>query len=95
MSLLAETGKTAIVPLLQLNLFFMSRLKRLQNINGLTETLQSIAKSQCSLSEMDVNLLNNAIAKLHKLKTKKGLTDKHYQFDIADIVELILKFLTQ
>lgn len=53
----------------------MSRLKRLQNINGLTETLQSIAKSQCSLSERDVNLLNDAIAKLNKLKTKKGLTN--------------------
>ncbi len=73
----------------------MSRLKRLQNINGLIETLQSIAKSQCSLSETDVNLLNEAIAKLNRLKTKKGLTDKHYQFEIAGVVELILKFLTK
>ena len=73
----------------------MSRLKRLQNINGLTETLQSIAKSQCSLSEMDVNLLNEAIAKLNRLKTKKGLTDKHYQLQVSDIVELIFKFLTK
>lgn len=73
----------------------MSRLQRLQNINGLTETLQSIAKSQCSLSETDVNLLNEAIAKLNRLKTKKGLTNKHYQFEIADIVKLVFKFLTQ
>ncbi len=73
----------------------MSRLKRLQNINGLTETLQSIAKSQCSLSEMDVNLLNEAIAKLNRLKTKKGLTDKHYQLEITDVVVLIFKFLTK
>lgn len=73
----------------------MSRLQRLQNINGLTETLQSIAKSQCSLSETDVNLLNEAIAKLNRLKKKKGLTDKHYQLEITDVVELIFKFLTQ
>lgn len=71
----------------------MSRLKRLQNIDGLIETLQIILKSQCSLSESDVNLLNDAVAKLNRLRTKKGLTDKHYQMEIADIVELIIKFL--
>lgn len=71
----------------------MSRLKRLQNIDGLKETLQTILKSQCSLSENDVNLLNDAVAKLNRLKTKKGLTDKHYQQEIADIVDLIIKFL--
>ncbi|PQL92044.1 hypothetical protein [Apibacter adventoris] len=71
----------------------MSRLKRLQNIDGLIISLQTIAKSQCSLSEDDVNLLNDAIAKLNRLRTKKGLTDKHYQMEISDIVELITKFL--
>ncbi|BDQ13275.1 hypothetical protein [Sediminibacterium sp. TEGAF015] len=71
----------------------MSRLKRLQNIDGLIETLQIVLKSQCSLSESDVNLLNDAVAKLNRLRTKKGLTDKHYQMEIADIVELITKFL--
>ena len=73
----------------------MSRLKRLRNFDGLVETLQTIAKSQCSLSEIELNLLNEAIAKLNKLKTKKGLTDKHYQIEISDIVELIIKFLTK
>jgi len=71
----------------------MSRKKRIQNIDGLIETLQIILKSQCSLSESDVNLLNDAVAKLNRLRTKKGLTDKHYQMEIADIVELITKFL--
>ncbi|MEE1897283.1 hypothetical protein V1389_02980 [Flavobacterium rakeshii] len=70
----------------------MSRLKRQQSINGLILSLETITKSQCSLSENDVNLLNEAIAKLNGLKTKKGLTDKHYQIEISDIVELILKF---
>lgn len=73
----------------------MSRLKRLQNINGLSESLESIAKNQCSLSEADINLLNDAVAKLNRLKTKKGLTNKHFQLEITDVVELILKFLTK
>lgn len=73
----------------------MSRLKRLRNINGLIEILKTIAMNQCSLSETDVNLLNEAIAKLDGLKTKKGLTDKHYQIEITDIVKLINEFLTR
>jgi len=72
----------------------MSRKNRLQNIDGLTTVLQTIIKSQCSLSERDANLLNDAIAKLNTLRTKKGLTDKHYQMEICDIVSLIMKFLT-
>jgi len=73
----------------------MSRLKRLRNINGLIEILQTIIKNQCSLSEIELNLLNEAIAKLNRLKSKKGLTDKHYQIEISDIVELIVDFLTK
>ncbi|MBF0693422.1 MAG: hypothetical protein IR153_00020 [Flavobacterium sp.] len=72
----------------------MSRLKRLKSINGLSKVLESIATNQCSLSENDVNLLNAANAKLNKLKTKKGLTDKHYQIEVSDIVDLINQFLT-
>ena len=72
----------------------MSRLNRLQNIDSLSTVLQTIKKSQCSLSEGDTNLLNDAIAKLNRLKKKKGLTDKHYQTEVCNIVSLILKFLT-
>ncbi len=71
----------------------MSRLKRLKNIDGLINILQSIAKNQCSLSETDVILLNDAIAKLYKLRTKKGLTDKQFKLEITDVVGLITKFL--
>lgn len=73
----------------------MSRLKRLSNINGLAEVLKTIAKNQCSLSEIELNLLNEAVAKLNRLRTKKGLTDKHYQIEICDIVQLIFNFLTK
>lgn len=71
----------------------MSRLKRLQNIDGLKTSLQTILQNQCSLSESDVNLLNDAVAKLNRLRTKKGLTDKQYQTEIADIIDLIIAFL--
>jgi hypothetical protein len=70
----------------------MSRIKRLQNIDGLLNAL-TIATNQCSLSENDVNLLNDAIAKLNRLRIKKGLTDKQYKAEIADIVDLLIKFL--
>ena len=72
----------------------MSRLKRLKSIDDLIENLQAIiTMNQCSLSESDVNLLNDAVAKLNRLRTKKGLTDKQYQMEIADIIDLIIKFL--
>lgn len=71
----------------------MSRLKRLQNIDSLRNILVSIATNQCSLSESDINLLNDAIAKLNRLRAKKGLTDKHYKSEVSDIVEIITKFL--
>jgi hypothetical protein len=70
----------------------MSRIKRLQNIDGMLNAL-TIAKNQCSLSENDVNLLNDAIAKLNRLRIKKGLTDKQYKAEIAEIVDLLIKFL--
>jgi hypothetical protein len=71
----------------------MSRKKRLQSIDGLQNVLVTIATNQCSLSENDENLLNDAIAKLNRLRIKKGLTDKHYKSEISDIVDLIIKFL--
>jgi len=74
----------------------MSRLKRLKSIDSLIENLQTIiSQNQCSLSEIELNLLNEAIAKLIMLRSKKGLTDKHYQIEISDILELIYNFLTK
>lgn len=69
----------------------MSRKTRLQNIDGLLNAL-TIATNQCSLSENDVNLLNDAIAKLNRLRIKKGLTDKQYKSEVSDIVVLLIRF---
>lgn len=70
----------------------MSRLKRIQNIDGLLNAL-TIASNQCSLSEKDAYLFNIAIEKLNRLRKKKGLTDKHFKDETSDIVGLLLKFL--
>jgi hypothetical protein len=71
----------------------MSRLKRQRNIDGLINVLETISKSQCSLSEYEISLLNDAIAKLNELRRKKGLTNKHYQLEVAGIVNLVNQFL--
>ena len=71
----------------------MSRLKRQQSINGLISVLETIPKNQCSLSEYEISLLNDAIAKLNELRRKKGLTNKHYQLEVAGIVNLVNQFL--
>lgn len=73
----------------------MSRQKRLRNINGLNEILETIIKNQCSLSAIELNLLNEALAKLNKLKSKKGLTNKQYMVEISDIINLITLFLAK
>ena len=72
----------------------MSRLKRLRVVDGLVDTLETIKKSQCSLSENDVELINEAIAELGRLRAKKGLTNKHFKQEAAHIVNLINKVLT-
>lgn len=70
----------------------MSRLKRNQNIDGLITSIELIKKNQCSLSVEDLNVLNEVIFKLQFLKKKKGLTDKHLQQHVVEIIELINKF---
>lgn len=70
----------------------MSRLKRNQNMDVLIASIETIKKNQCSLSVEDLNVLNEVIAKLQFLKKKKGLTDKHLQQHVVEIVELINKF---
>ena len=70
----------------------MSRLKRNQNMDALISSIETIKKNQCSLSVEDLNVLNEVISKLQFLKKKKGLTDKHLQQHVVEIVELINKF---
>lgn len=70
----------------------MSRKKRQNSIETLQNAI-SLIMNQCSLSENDANFLNQAMARLQKLRFKKGLTDKQYVSEVSDIVDLISKFL--
>ena len=70
----------------------MSRLKRIQNIDSTIQSIETITKNQCSPSEEDLTILNEALMKLHSLKRKKGLTDKQLRKEVVKIVELLTKF---
>ncbi|HLG35642.1 MAG TPA: hypothetical protein VI757_12240 [Bacteroidia bacterium] len=64
-----------------------------QNIDRLIHGIKSIIEDRCSLLDEDVNLLNEVIALLEKLKRKrkKGRTDN---IDLmVKVVELLTKFL--
>jgi len=70
----------------------MSRLKQNRIIDSLIENIQSIKKSQCSLSEQDVKVLNEALSILQNLKKKKGKTNEQILMEVVKIVELLTKF---
>lgn len=73
----------------------MSRLKQNQIIDNAIQSIASITKSQCSLSEQDLTVLNEALERLQFLRRKKGKTNKQIQVEIAKSVELLVKFFTQ
>jgi len=70
----------------------MSRLKQNRNIDGLIKSIQSITKSQCSLSEQDLIVLDEALSVLKNLKRKKGRTNEQVLAEVVKVVELLTKF---
>ncbi len=70
----------------------MSRLKQNQNIDNLIQSIRVITESQCSLSEQDRNILNEALEKLQELKRKKGKTNQQILEEVAKVIELLTKF---
>jgi len=71
----------------------MSRLKRNRNIDSLILGIQAITTlNQCSLSETDLNVLNEITANLLNLKKKKGLTNKQLKIHILEISSLLFDF---
>lgn len=70
----------------------MSRLKQNQNIDNLIQGITVITESQCSLSEQDKIVLNEALERLQNLKRKKGKTNQQILEEIAKVIELLTKF---
>lgn len=70
----------------------MSRLRQKQNIDNLIQGIRVITESQCSLSDEDRNVLNEAIERLQLLKRKKGKTNEQILKESAKVVGLLVKF---
>jgi len=81
-----------ISPPLTLKFIFMSRLKQRRIIDNLIHNIQIIKKSQCSLSELDAKILDEAIVRLTELRGKKGKTNEQILVEVAKIIELLVKF---
>jgi len=77
---------------LSLILSKMSRFKQNQSIDSVIQSVIAITESQCSLSEQDINVLNEALLRLQKLKQKKGKTNEQILNEVAEVIELLIKF---
>ncbi len=70
----------------------MGYLKQIRVIDGLIKDIETIALSQCSLSEQDLTVLNEALDRLKDLKRKKGRTNEQVLDELVIIVGLLTKF---
>jgi hypothetical protein len=70
----------------------MSRLKQTQNIDNVIQGITVIAESQCSLSEQDRVVLNEALERLQNLKRKKGKTNEQILQEFVKVIELLTMF---
>ncbi len=73
----------------------MSRLKQNQIIDSAIQSIASITESQCSLSEKDLIVLNEALERLQFLKRKKGKTNEQIRQEIAKVVGLLIEFFAK
>lgn len=71
----------------------MSRLKQNQNIDSLIQGIETVIESRCSLSDMDLLILNEALNLLKNLKKKKGKTNEQILQTVVEVVVLLSKFL--
>lgn len=70
----------------------MSRLKQNQIIDSAISSIATIAENQCSLSEADLVVVNEALRKLQILRRKKGRTNEQIRKEIASVVLLLIEF---
>jgi hypothetical protein len=70
----------------------MSRLKQNQNIDGLIQSIETIAENRCSLSDQDVVILSEALELLNSLKKKKGKTNEDILAIVVKVVGLLSFF---
>ncbi|MDR0803062.1 hypothetical protein [Fluviicola sp.] len=72
----------------------MGRVSQTQNIDSLIACLQAVIENQCSLSDQDLLILNEALKKLQILRNKKGKTNKELRKEVQKIVELFARYFS-
>lgn len=73
----------------------MSRVKQKQRIDDVIDAITYIQQNQCSLSEQDLIVLNEAIDCLQTLKRKKGKTNGQIQEVFEKVFESLLLFFVK
>jgi flagellar motility protein MotE (MotC chaperone) len=73
----------------------MSRIKQKQKIDDVINVITFIQQNQCSLSEQDIIVLNEAIESLQTLKRKKGKTNSQIHKEFEKVFESLLKFFVK
>jgi len=73
----------------------MSRLKQNRIIDSAIKSVASITESQCSLSESDLIVVDEALQRLQLLKKKKGKTNGQIQDEIVAVILLLIKFFSK
>jgi len=71
----------------------MSRMKQTQNIDKLISSIQFVIENQCSLSEDDLNVMNETLDILRNIKKKKGKTNEQILSEVVEVVKLLTKVL--
>jgi hypothetical protein len=74
--------------------FTMSRIKQAQSIDSLIQGINTITQNRCSLSEMDLTVLTQAVTLLNELKRKKGRTNEQMLQCVVNVIVLLSKFFS-
>jgi len=68
-------------------------MKQTQNIDKLISSIQFVIENQCSLSEDDLNVMNETLDILRNIKKKKGKTNEQILSEVVEVVKLLTKVL--
>ncbi len=80
---------------LSLKTKYMSRLKQNRIIDNAINSIASITQNQCSLSDSDLIVANEASKRLQRLKRKKGKTNEQIRDEIAKVIVLLIIFFAK
>ena len=73
----------------------MSRLKQNRIIDSAIKSVASITEGQCSLSDSDAKIVNEALNRLQLLKRRKGKTNEQIRQEIAEVVVLVIQLFAK